>query len=114
MSHLVLDVNETLSDMAPLGGVLGEHGAPAELAQTWFASVLRDGFALSIRRQAPPFLQLAREDLRRCLTDVAGLDAEVDDVVDDVVDTLARARSGSRTPTPTRSPRRRSRLRRRS
>jgi 2-haloacid dehalogenase len=89
VAHLVLDVNETLSDMAPLGDVLREHGAPAEVAQTWFASVLRDGFALSIRRQAPPFLQLAREDLRRCLTGVSGLRAGVDDLVDAVLDRLA-------------------------
>jgi 2-haloacid dehalogenase len=90
LAHLVLDVNETLSDLAPLGEVLREHGAPAELAQAWFASVLRDGFALSIRRQAPPFLQLAREDLRRCLWDVPGLDADPEQVVDEVLDRLAR------------------------
>ncbi len=35
------------------------HGAPGQLAKTWFASVLRDGFALSIHRAAPAFEELA-------------------------------------------------------
>lgn len=88
MAHFVLDVNETLSDMTPLGTALSEHGAPAELARTWFASVLRDGVALSIHGRAPGFLALGRELLTDLLTDVDGLDAPPSAVVDDVLDAL--------------------------
>ncbi|WP_148575435.1 haloacid dehalogenase type II [Nocardioides caldifontis] len=87
MAHFVLDVNETLSDMAPLGRAISGHGPPAELAHTWFASVLRDGFALSLQSRAPAFLDLAAEELRACLAG-ASLDAPVDDVVDEVMTVL--------------------------
>jgi 2-haloacid dehalogenase len=46
-SVIVFDVNETLSDMAPLARRFADVGAPELLAQVWFASVLRDGFALA-------------------------------------------------------------------
>lgn len=90
MAHFVLDVNETLSDMSPLGDVLAEHGAPAELARTWFASVLRDGFALSLHGRAPGFVELGRQVLAGLLVDIEGLDAPVDEVVEHVVETLGR------------------------
>lgn len=89
MSHFVFDVNQTLSDMSPLDEVLRTHGAPAGLASGWFASVLRDGFALSLHGSAPAFLDLAREDLVRSLTAVRDdLDAPVDRVVEQVLDRL--------------------------
>ena len=44
---LVFDVNETLSDMSPMGQRFEDVGAPAHLATTWFAGLLRDGFALT-------------------------------------------------------------------
>ena len=68
MSTVVFDVNETLSDLSPLGEVLERHGIPRGVARTWFASVLRDGFALSVHRQAPPFAELGGQVLRRLLT----------------------------------------------
>ena len=37
---VVFDVNETLSDMAPLERRFEQVGAPAHLRATWFASVL--------------------------------------------------------------------------
>ncbi len=46
-SVIVFDVNETLSDMAPLAARFADVGAPDLLAKVWFASVLRDGFALA-------------------------------------------------------------------
>ena len=89
MTTLVLDVNETLSDLTPLGEVLERHEVPAEVASTWFASVLRDGFALSLHRQAPPFVELGAQVLRRLL---AGRPAATDReaVVAEVLDTLQR------------------------
>jgi 2-haloacid dehalogenase len=44
---VVVDVNETLSDLGPLADGFVDVGAPSTLAAQWFASVLRDGFALA-------------------------------------------------------------------
>ncbi|MXG89273.1 haloacid dehalogenase type II [Nocardioides flavescens] len=85
MAHYVLDVNETLSDLSPLGEVLSSYGAPAELARTWFAGLLRDGFALSLQRRAPAFLDLARDELRVALHGVERLEGDVETVVEDVL-----------------------------
>ena len=64
---LVFDVNETLSDMAPIAGRFEAVGAPAHLASTWFAGLLRDGFALTVARENPPFARLGAEGLRTVL-----------------------------------------------
>lgn len=46
-SVIVFDVNETLSDMSALGTRFSEVGAPEAMAKLWFATLLRDGFALA-------------------------------------------------------------------
>ncbi len=89
MSTLVFDVNETLSDMSPLGEVLERHGVPRGLATTWFASVLRDGFALSVHRQAPPFAELGRQVLRRLLVREQP-SSDPEQVVEEVLSTVPR------------------------
>jgi 2-haloacid dehalogenase len=89
VSTLVLDVNETLSDMSPLGEVLERHGLPRGLAATWFAAVLRDGFALSMHREAPPFAELGRQVLRRLLVGQQAT-AHPDDLVEEVLATMQR------------------------
>ena len=61
---LVFDVNETLSDMSPMGQRFEDVGAPAHLAKTWFAGLLRDGFALTAVDASEPFARLAAEALR--------------------------------------------------
>lgn len=71
---IVFDVNETLSDMAPMGERFAGVGAPAHLAPTWFAGLLRDGFALTVTGDNPAFADLAAELLRVHLAGV------VDDV----------------------------------
>ncbi|MEJ5945935.1 haloacid dehalogenase type II [Pseudokineococcus basanitobsidens] len=71
---VLLDVNETLSDTAPLADALADAGAPRSLAATWFSGVLRDGFALTVAGAAAPFARVAEGGLRSLL---AGL--EVDD-----------------------------------
>ncbi len=71
---LVFDVNETLSDMAPMAGRFTDVGAPAHLAVTWFASLLRDGFALTATGGYPAFADLGAEALRTILPE------HVDDV----------------------------------
>ena len=61
---IVFDVNETLSDMRPLADRFVEVGLPAHEAQTWFAGLLRDGFALTSVGVNPGFADLAAEALR--------------------------------------------------
>lgn len=65
---LVFDVNETLSDLAPLARRFAEAGAPEHLAAVWFASVLRDGFALTAVGVNPRFADIGRNLLWARLT----------------------------------------------
>jgi 2-haloacid dehalogenase len=64
---IVFDVNETLSDLGPLGRRFEEVGAPAFLLRVWFAGVLRDGFALAAAGTEGPFAVLAADGLRAVL-----------------------------------------------
>lgn len=65
---IVFDVNETLSDMSPMAGRFEEVGAPAALAKLWFATVLRDGFALTAAGDNGRFADIGAEALRGLLT----------------------------------------------
>lgn len=56
---VVFDVNETLSDLAPLAQRFASLGLPASLAPTWFAQVLRDGFALAAAGGSATFSTIA-------------------------------------------------------
>lgn len=64
---LVFDVNETLSDLSPMGRAFESVGAAPELAATWFASVLRDGFALQVTGDTAEFSAIAGECARIAL-----------------------------------------------
>jgi 2-haloacid dehalogenase len=79
-SFVVFDVNETLSDMAPMGGKFADVGAPELLAKVWFASLLRDGFALATAGGKETFSRLADGALRSVLTGVR-LDRPLDEAV---------------------------------
>ncbi len=85
MDVIVFDVNETLSDMAPLADRFTEMGAPGALMQTWFAGLLRDGFALTAVGQNPAFAEVGRGVLRSLLSSVDDLDRDVDDAVENVM-----------------------------
>lgn len=77
---VVFDVNETLSDMAPMAGRFVDLGAPGHLAPLWFTTVLRDGFALTAAGRSAPFAEIAAGVLRDMLAPVEldrGLDAAV-------------------------------------
>ncbi len=80
----MFDVNETLSDLAPMAKRFEDLGAPGHLAKAWFAGVLRDGFALSVNGANPAFAQLGQDGLRTLLP-VDGLDGSVDDAVEHVM-----------------------------
>ncbi len=83
-SVIVFDVNETLSDMAPLAGRFAEVGVPELLAKVWFASLLRDGFALTATGGKETFARLATGVLRAVLAG-ASLNRPADDAVDHVL-----------------------------
>lgn len=103
---LVFDVNETLSDMSAMRARFSDVGAPEHLAALWFATLLRDGFALAAAGSSERFAVLADGVLRSVL---AGLDPDRDvdgavehvmsgfgqlDVHPDVPDGLRRLRAG--------------------
>ena len=83
-SVIVFDVNETLSDMAPLAGRFADVGAPELAAQVWFASLLRDGFALTATGGRETFGRLGEGVLRAVLAGVR-LNRPADDAVDHVL-----------------------------
>jgi len=71
---LVLDVNETLSDLTPMRERFEAAGLPGHSLEPWFAAVLRDGFALTAVEAPADFGMIAGEILTGQLT-AAGLDA---------------------------------------
>jgi 2-haloacid dehalogenase len=87
-SVIAFDVNETLSDLSPLGARFVEVGASASVAPLWFASVLRDGFALITAGENPPFAGVARELLLSLLSQ-AQLNRPVEEAARYVMDGFA-------------------------
>jgi 2-haloacid dehalogenase len=87
-SVIVFDVNETLSDMSPLSDRFAETGAPASLAKLWFATLLRDGFALTAAGDNSAFAEIGSEALRGLL---AGTDLgmEQEAAVDHIMQGMA-------------------------
>lgn len=77
---LLLDVNETLSDLEPMGAVLASVGLRAEQAPGWFARVLRDGFAVCAAGGSVRFADVAREQAALLLR-AEGLDEDLADRV---------------------------------
>ena len=88
-SVIVFDVNETLSDLSPLGARFVEVGASASAAPLWFASVLRDGFALTTMGENPPFAGVARELLLSQLSETQ-CNRSVDEAAQHIMDGFAR------------------------
>jgi 2-haloacid dehalogenase len=85
VSVVVFDVNETLSDMSPLGQRFAEIGAPEHLAGLWFTTLLRDGFALAAAGTAEPFALIGRNALRTVLAGVR-LDRTLPEAVDHLME----------------------------
>jgi len=76
----LFDVNETLSDMSPMAERFVEVGASAQLAATWFAALLRDGFALTATGRSAPFAQIGIGSLRTSLGRLP-INRSVDDAI---------------------------------
>ena len=83
-SVIAFDVNETLSDVAPLAGRFADIGAPELLAKVWFAALLRDGFALTATGGMETFARLAAGALRAVLAG-ASLNRPADDAMDHIL-----------------------------
>jgi 2-haloacid dehalogenase len=77
---IVFDVNDTLSDMAPMAQRFADVGAPGELAVVWFTSLLRDGFALTVTGDNEKFARIADGMLRTVLAS-ASLNRPPEDAV---------------------------------
>ena len=82
---LIFDVNETLSDMAPMAERFEDIGAPGHLAKTWFAGLLRDGFALTAVDGSDSFARIAAENLRVDLHSVS-LNRDTEEAVEHVME----------------------------
>lgn len=80
---VVLDVNETLSDLAPLRDAFEGVGLAAAEVEPWFAGVLRDAFALTLLGENPDFAEIAAASLRVRLdaTGVAAAPEAADEVM---------------------------------
>ena len=94
-SVIAFDVNETLSDLSPLGARFVEVGASASAAPLWFASVLRDGFALTAAGDEPAVRGVAREQLLSQLAE-AQLNRSVEEAAQHVMDGFAQPRAAPR------------------
>jgi 2-haloacid dehalogenase len=77
---VVLDVNETLSDLGALGARLAAVGADPQVAARFLPAVLRDGFARTLRADPLPFADVAADVLRAELAG-ARLDRPLEDAV---------------------------------
>jgi 2-haloacid dehalogenase len=64
---VLFDVNETLSDLTGLRQAFVDLGLRSHLAALWFASVLRDGFALTAVGATARFADLGGDVLRTLL-----------------------------------------------
>jgi 2-haloacid dehalogenase len=82
---VVLDVNETLSDLSPLRARFTDSGAAGHLLETWFAGTLRDGFALAAAERAQPFPRVGAAVLRGLLSGL-DLDRPLEQAVSHVLD----------------------------
>jgi 2-haloacid dehalogenase len=81
---VVFDVNETLSDMSPMAERFADVGASPELAKTWFAALLRDGFALTVVGGTETFAQVGQQVLQTVLVEVQ-LNRALDDAVEHIM-----------------------------
>jgi 2-haloalkanoic acid dehalogenase type II len=84
-TFVLFDVNETLSDLQPLRARLEEVGAPGQLLELWFASTLRDGFALTAAGAYADFRTVALGVLRGQLAHVEALRGDAGEVAEHIV-----------------------------
>src|SRR5438034_1552463 len=81
-TFVLFDVNETLSDLQPLRARFEEVGAPGQLLELWFASTLRDGFALTAAGAYADFRTVALGVLRGQLAHVEALRGDTNEAAE--------------------------------
>ncbi|MFJ3621751.1 haloacid dehalogenase type II [Streptomyces iakyrus] len=86
---LVFDVNETLSDLTPLRTRFEDIGAPGHLLPTWFAGVLRDGFALTAVGASADFASVAHDGAKAMLSGLTGWAGDGDAAARHILDGFA-------------------------
>lgn len=76
VTTVLLDVNETLTDLSSLDDWMHDQGLPAGSAGPWLAAVLRDGFAATLMGLPARFGALGASAFRQLLADrsVSGVD----------------------------------------
>jgi 2-haloacid dehalogenase len=82
---VLFDVNETLSDLEPLRRRFEQVGAQGQLLEVWFASTLRDGFALTAAGAYADFRAVALGVLRGLFSEVETLQRDPDDAAEHVL-----------------------------
>jgi 2-haloacid dehalogenase len=82
---VLFDVNETLSDLEPLRGRFEQVGAPGRLLEVWFASTLRDGFALTAAGAYADFRTVALGVLGGLLAQIETLRRDPDEAAEHVL-----------------------------
>nr|WP_281373028.1 haloacid dehalogenase type II [Kineococcus aurantiacus] len=87
-----MDVNETLSDTTPLAERLAAVGAGPHVAARFLPSVLRDGFARTLRAAPLPFADVAADVLRTDLG-TAALDRPLEEAVEFVLAAFGELRT---------------------
>lgn len=85
---LLLDVNETLSDLTPVRGRFVALGLPEHLAAPWFAGLLRDGMALTVTGDNPAFADLARASFHAVVHGRPDAPSDVDAAASQVIETF--------------------------
>ena len=88
-THVLFDVNETLSDLAPLRRRFEEVGAAGELLEAWFASTLRDGFALAAAGGYADFRSVALGVLRGRLARIEAFHGNPREAAEHILDGFA-------------------------
>ncbi|MFC6489333.1 haloacid dehalogenase type II [Nitratireductor sp. GCM10026969] len=78
---VAFDVIETLFSLEPLRSRLESAGLPGHLLETWFAQLLRDGFALSATGVYRPFRDVATAGLERLFDSETVDSAQIDRII---------------------------------
>jgi 2-haloacid dehalogenase len=84
-TFVLFDVNETLSDLERLRGRFQQVGAHGQLLEVWFASTLRDGFALAAAGAYADFRAVALGVLRGLLSHVEPPERDPDEAAEHVL-----------------------------
>jgi 2-haloacid dehalogenase len=86
---MVLDVNETLTDMSPVADLLARAPHGSVDFRAWFASLLRDGFALATTDGFASFGEIMKDRLVAALLRNGCSQEEISTTIDTVVRGLA-------------------------